>query len=318
MARKVSVNGQYGNAFGIKKVWVCVGYARVSTESELQSTSLQEQIQYLENKIKTDPDMTFAGIYADRGSGRSTNERPEFLRMMEDARAGKFDMIQCKSVSRFGRNLADFTEHVRELRSLGVRVYFEKELLDSSNPRMDFLMNVFEILAQEESNSQGENIRWGNEKRLMQGIPIASRTPYGYRREGHDWFVVEKEAERVKIVFAMFLNGKRKCEIKHELQRRVELDGDDDQWCNDKINRILRNQDYTGDYVAYQFIHLKDPDTGKDHWIRNDGQKPKFLIQDHHEAIISEEDFWKAQKKLGRLGVKKPTEQKKLDQDEKK
>lgn len=317
MESRVSVNGQYGNIVGDKKVWACAGYARVSTETESQSTSLEEQMRYLENKIKSDSDKTFAGIYADRGSGRSTNERPEFLRMMEDARAGKFDMILCKSVSRFGRNLADFTEHIRELRSLGIRVCFEKESLDSSNPRMEFLLNIFEILAQEESNSQSENLRWGYEKRLMQGIPSAHIALYGYRREGNDWFVVEKKAERVRTVYAMFLNGKRICEITHAMLRRSDQDSDE-IWNYNKVMRILRNQDYTGDYVAFQYIRIKDPNTGEMKYLINDGQRPKFIIQDHHEAIISRDDFWKVQKKLGRLGIKKPIEQKKLDQDEKK
>jgi site-specific DNA recombinase len=315
MDRKITVSDQFGNAAGEKKSWICAGYARVSTEYELQSTSFQEQIQYLENKIKSDPDKTFAGVYADRGSGRSTNERPEFLRMMEDARAGKFDMILCKSVSRFGRNLADFTEHMRELRRLGIRVCFEKESLDSSNPRMDFLLNIFEVLAQEESNSQSENLKWAYEKRLIQGNPVTSRASYGYRREEREWVPDGKRADRVKMVFEMFLAGKTCHAIGDEIRRRVQEEGDDDFWDGCKVLHILQNQNYTGDYVAFQTVIYKNPVTGKKASKLNEGERPKFVIQDHHEALVSRDDFWKAQKKLGKNGVKKPTEQKKLHQE---
>lgn len=105
----------------------CGVYVRVSTATELQDGSFQEQQEYYRNLISEDPELELAGIYADKRSGRSTEHRPEFKRMMQDARDGKMDMIFCKSVSRFGRNIADFTEATRELKQLGIRVVFIKD-----------------------------------------------------------------------------------------------------------------------------------------------------------------------------------------------
>lgn len=278
----------------------CGVYVRVSTATELQDGSFQEQQEYYRNLITHDPELELVGIYADKGSGRSTEHRPEFKRMMQDARNGQFDMIFCKSVSRFGRNIADFTEATRELKKMGIRVVFEKEGLDTSDPQTEIILNIFAVLAQEESNSLSTNAKWSNEKRLQNGI-ITVKPTYGYKRgEGHSWVIDEQAAKRVKKAFAMALDGHTYPEITETLNRMEQEDSSGKIWNSGNVKQLLTNPSVTGDYLSGRFVQIKDPETGRKQTVKNDGSKPQYLIKDHHTALVSHEDFDKVQDMIGR------------------
>ena len=278
----------------------CGVYVRVSTASELQDGSFQEQQEYYRNLITQDPELELVGIYADKGSGRSTEHRPEFLRMKQDARDGKLDLIFCKSVSRFGRNIVDFTETARELKNLGVRVIFEKEGLDTSDPQTEIILNIFALLAEEESNSISANATWSIEKNLQNGI-ITVLPSYGYKRgEGYSWVIDEHAAKRVKKAFAMALAGHTYPEITETLNHMEQEDSTGKLWKSTNVKRLLSNLNVTGDYLSHRYIRVTDPKTGKKKTIRNDGSKDQFLIKGHHTALISHEDFDKVQDMIER------------------
>ena len=152
-----------------KKVRVAA-YARVSTEQDEQQNSYEAQVSYYTHFILSNPDWEFIEVYADEGiSGTNTKRRDGFNRMMEDALAVKIDLILTKSISRFSRNTVDTLVATRQLKEHGVEVRFEKEQLSSFDAKSEMMFTVFSSLAQEESRSISENVRWGKQKSMEDG-----------------------------------------------------------------------------------------------------------------------------------------------------
>ena len=145
-------------------------YCRVSTDSEEQLTSYQNQLSYYTEKIMKEPNWTMAGVFADEGiTGTSANKRKEFLRMIRQCRQGKIDMILAKSVSRFARNTVDTLNYTRELRSLGIPVIFEEQNINSIHPESEFLITLHGAFAQAESESTSSRVRWGKRQSMKEG-----------------------------------------------------------------------------------------------------------------------------------------------------
>lgn len=158
-------------------------YCRVSTQAEEQLHSLAAQREFYEKSSSDNSEVEFVGIYADEGiSGTRTRNRTQFLALIQDCRDGKVDRILTKSVSRFGRNTVDTLIFTRELRSLGVDVYFEKENLHSISPEGELLLTLMAALAESESVSMSDNIKWGWQNMLMYGFQPKSRTSTGSLR----------------------------------------------------------------------------------------------------------------------------------------
>ena len=157
-------------------------YARVSVESERMSHSLSAQVSYYSALIQRNPDWKYAGVYADYGiSGTGTARRDEFRKMVEDADAGKIDIILTKSIQRFARNTVDLLETVRHLKSIGVEVRFEKEGISSMSGDGELMLTILASFAQEESRSISDSVKWGIRKRMAEGIPNGRFRVYGYR-----------------------------------------------------------------------------------------------------------------------------------------
>ena len=155
----------------IKKSNRIAAYCRVSSQQDEQLHSLAAQVTYYENLLSRSDDCEFAGIYADTGiSGTRTKNRAQFLQLIEDCRAGKVDGIITKSVSRFGRNTVDTLVFTRELRSLGIDVFFEKENLHSCLPEGELLLTLMAALAESEAVSMSDNIKWGKRRRYEKGL----------------------------------------------------------------------------------------------------------------------------------------------------
>ena len=185
-------------------------YARVSTDLAEQLTSYEAQIRYYTEYIKSRPEWEFVKVYTDEGiSGTSIARRDGFQEMMNDALSGKIDLILTKSVSRFARNTVDSLTCVRELKANGVEIYFEKESIWTFDSKGELLITIMSSLAQEESRSISENVKWGIRKRFQEGKP---RFPYGSLgyRKGADGTpeIVEEEAEIVRYIFSEFLLGR--------------------------------------------------------------------------------------------------------------
>ena len=161
-------------------------YARVSSDSEDQLNSLAVQVDYYTHLIQENPNWEFAGIYTDEGiTGTSTKRREQFNRLMDDCRAGLIDRVLVKSASRFARNTADALSSVRELKSLGVTVAFEKEGFDTETSNGEMLLSIICAVAQEESLSISQNMKWGIHKRMRTGNYITNATPFGYTQINH-------------------------------------------------------------------------------------------------------------------------------------
>lgn len=165
--------------------------------------------------------------------------RNEFQHMMQDCRAGKIDQIYVKSISRFGRNIADVLDSLRELKKLHVRVLFEKEGLDTADQKTELILGIMATIAEEESRSMAGNLNWGRKERLKKGKPYGAVT-YGYReKKDHTWVIYEPEAERVRTAFQMALDRHNYTEIREALQAMEDRDGTGRKWIQSTLQYLL-------------------------------------------------------------------------------
>ena len=226
------------------------GYARVSTDSEEQQTSYEAQVDYYTNYIQSKPDWEFVTVYTDEGiSALNTKHRDGFNEMIQDALDGKIDLIVTKSVSRFARNTVDSLTTVRKLKEKGVEVYFEKEQIFTLDSKGELLITIMSSLAQEESRSISENVTWGQRKRFADGkVSIPYGQFLGYRK-GADGLpeIVPEEAETVRTIYRLFIQGKTTNAIAASLTRNgVPTPGGKEKWQATTIESILTNEKYKG------------------------------------------------------------------------
>lgn len=186
-------------------------YARVSTEQDEQQSSYEAQVDFYTRHIKSNPDWEFVEVFADRGiTGTNTKNRENFNRMIDLALNGGIDIILTKSISRFARNTVDTLQTVRELKAVGVEVRFEKENLHTFDPKCEMMLTIMSSLAQEESRSISENVRWGKQKSMRGGkVSLAYSRFLGYKK-GADGRpeIVEEEAAIIRKIYDLFLSGK--------------------------------------------------------------------------------------------------------------
>jgi len=270
---------------------VCA-YARVSTDNEDQINSYHAQIQEYTKRINDNPQWTFQGMYADEGlSGTSIKKRLQFQKMIEDARSGHIDLILTKSISRFARNTVDSLTIIRELRTLGVDIFFEKENLYSSDPKIDFMLTIFSSIAQEESRNISENVKWGFRKRFKEGVVnINTKRFLGFDKDETGKIIIDEgEAKIVKMIFNMYLAGYSTNEIcKHLLVNNIKNGRGEVKWQPYTINYMLTNEKYCGDVILQKRVTI-DYLTHKT--VINTGQAPQYHISDNHEPIISRDVF---------------------------
>lgn len=183
--------------------------ARVSTDSLKQGESFENQMTTYEALIKSNPEYEFAGVYADQGLSGTSENRPEFQRMLADCRAGKIDLIITKSISRFARNTTIVLDYTRELKQLGIGVYFEENNINTLSAEGELMMTVLASFAQEESRSISENNKWSIGKRFERGEGMINTTRFmGYDKDETGALVInKKEAKIVRRIFEMYLAG---------------------------------------------------------------------------------------------------------------
>lgn len=281
-------------------------YCRVSTDDEEQLTSYEAQKNYYTDKIMTNKEWTMAGIFADEGiTGTSARKRPEFLRMIRQCKQGKIDIILTKSISRFARNTVDCLNYIRALKELGIAVIFEKENINTLEADSEILITMLGAFAQSESESISSNVRWGKRQAMKEGkATIQYRYLYGYRK-GTDGKpeIISEQAEVVRKIYDLFLSGTSIRDIKEYLEQNNirNVDGEV-KWARNAINSILTNEKYCGD-VLLQKTYIDDCINKK--VKKNTGQLPMYLVQNHHEGIISREIFDAAQAELARRSAGK-------------
>ena len=230
-------------------------YCRVSSRSDEQLNSLANQIDFYRSRFENDDTVVFVGIYAEEGlSGTQAKSRPQFIKMIEDCRSGMIDCIWTKSVSRFGRNTVDTLVYTRELRNLGIDVYFEKENIHSQEPAREMLLTLMEAFAESESFNMSENIKWGKHRRYEKGLveSISINNMLGLRQSNGVITVIEEEAEIVRRIFREYLEGYNM----HEIAARLVNDGvrsrtDLPKWSTTVIKHILTNEKFAGDCLLH-------------------------------------------------------------------
>ena len=276
-------------------------YARVSTGSEQQQSSIEAQQDYYIKLIDFRLDWTFAGLYIDDGvSGTRTEHREGFNQMIQDALAGKIDLIVTKSISRFARNTVDSLTTVRQLKEKGVEIYFEKENIWTLDSKGELLITIMSSLAQEESRSISENCTWGQRKRFADGkVTVPFKRFLGYDRGPDGNLVLNKdEAVIIRRIYSMFLQGM----TPHGIAARLTADGikspgGKDKWNAGAVRSILTNEKYKGDALL-QKSYTVDFLTKKKKV--NEGEIPQYYVEGNHEAIISPEVFEMVQQEMER------------------
>ena len=284
-------------------------YARVSRDTERLMHSVSAQVSYYSALIQKNPEWEYAGVYADMGiSGTDTSKRGEFLRMLADCEEGKIDIILTKSISRFARNTVDLLETVRHLKDLGIEVRFEKEHIHSLSEDGELMLTLLASFAQEESRSISENVKWGVRKRFQSGeIGAANKHILGYRYDDElrKYVIIPEEAESVRWMFQMYIDGVSLREIAGSMNRagiRTTL-GNDFQEAS--VRQLIFNEVYVGD-IRRQKCYMADPITKTK--VKNCGELPQYYMADCHEAIIDRETYAKVQAEMERrAGLVNPT-----------
>ena len=282
----VHINQRHGQTTTRKKR--VAAYARVSTDNEEQLTSYEAQVSYYTDHIKSNSDWEFTKVYCDEGlSGTSTAKREGFKRMVADALDDKIDLIITKSISRFARNTVDSIQTVRALKDKGVEVYFEKENINTLDSKGELLLTIMSSLAQEESRSISENIRWGKHKRMQDGkVSMPYKRFLGYEK-GSDGKpkIVEREAKIVEQIYELFLKGGTYREIAaHLTANDIPTPSGKTMWHVSTVKSILQNEKYAGNAILQKkytvdFLSKKQQ--------VNQGQLPKYYVENSHPAIIS-------------------------------
>ena len=276
-------------------------YARVSTEQDEQQNSYEAQIEYYSGYIKSKPEWEFVRIYADEGiSGTSYKKRDGFNEMIEDAMNGKIDLILTKSISRFSRNTVDSLSITRKLKNAGVEVYFEKENISSMDAQAELLFTIMSSIAQEESRSISENVRWGKQRSMEAGKFSLAWTHFLGFKKGPDGLpeIVEEEAETVRRIYKMYLDGQSFLSIAEALTKDgIKTPSGKDVWRAETVRSILTNEKYKGD-ARLQKTYTVDFLT-KETRVNN-GERKQWYIHDSHDAIVSPETFELVQKEIER------------------
>jgi DNA invertase Pin-like site-specific DNA recombinase len=283
------------------KVLRVAAYCRVSTTLEEQEGSYEAQVSYYTEKIKNNPNWKNAGIYADDGkSATNTKKRDDFNAMIEDCMAGKIDMVLTKSVSRFARNTVDSLQTIRKLKEKNIAVFFEKENINTLDGTGELLITILSSQAQEESRNLSENTKWGITRRFENGIISINHKKFmGYTKdEDGELIIVPEEAEIVKRIFRMYLEGSSILEITRALEKdKIKTATGKDKWHPGVIEKMLVNEKYMGDALL-QKTYTVDFLTKKR--VKNNGIVPQYYIEDNHEAIIPKELFCKVQEEKAR------------------
>ena len=276
-------------------------YARVSTESEEQATSYDAQIDYYTQYIKAHEDWEFVRVYPDDGiSGLSTKGRSHFNEMVDDALAGKIDLIITKSVSRFARNTVDSLTTIRKLKDVGCEVYFEKENIWTFDGKGELLLTIMSSLAQEESRSISENVTWGQRKRFADGkVSMPYKHFLGYRK-GPDGLpeIVPEQAETVRYIYDLFMSGKTTTAIAKQLTAEgILTPAGKPTWGSRTVESILTNEKYRGDARLQKKFTV---DFLKKKMKVNEGEVPQYYVENSHPAIIDPLLFERVQEEIAR------------------
>ena len=276
-------------------------YCRVSTDHEDQIHSLENQKRYFEEYIQGNPLWQLTKIYADEGiTGTSVQKRQAFQQMIRDAQRGCFKLLLTKEISRFARNTLDSIYYTRLLKQWGVGVIFLRDNINTLDPDAELRLTILSSIAQEESRKTSDRVKWGQKRRMEQGV-VFGRSMLGYDVKDGQLFVNEEGARIVRLIFHLFVTeGKGTHTIAKELQQAgVPTYHGLAQWSNTAVLRALRNEKYCGDLIQKKTY---TPDYLTHQKRKNLGEEPLVILHDHHPPIISRALWQQAQEELKRRG----------------
>lgn len=285
-------------------------YCRVSTDKEQQEHSFETQKEMYTEMIMMKPNWQMAGIYADEGiTGTIAKKRPDFMRMIEDCRKGKIDLIITKSVSRFSRNNLDCLLYVRELKEMGIPIIFEKEGINTLQVSSELLITLFSGLSQAESESISMNVKIGKRQSLKNGnVPFSYKSFLGYSK-GADGKpeIDEEQAVIIRRIFAEYLAGKSLLDIAKGLTAdEIPTARGKTNWSSARVQSILTNEKYKGDALL-QKTYVVDCISKKSK--KNKGELPMYYVENNHPAIIERTVFDRVQEEISRRNSKKKVKQ---------
>lgn len=270
-------------------------YARVSTEHEAQLSALDNQVQYYDDILEKHPNWILYDRYIDEGiTGTSIKKRKNFIRMMKDAHEGKFDLIITREVSRFARNTVDTLQQTRELKRIGVEVYFtEDNIWTFNDDDGELKLTIMATLAQNESKKTSQRVKAGQKISFENGVFYGTGNILGYDKVGKDMIINPEQGDIVKFIFDSYLHGNGTTTIKYDLERKGFLTATGKKtWSAGTITRILQNPFYCGT-IIYRKCYVADYLEQKAR--KNNGEVEQVIIEGRHEPLISKEDFEKVQ-----------------------
>ena len=280
-----------------KALRVCA-YARVSSGKDAMLHSLSAQVSYYNSLIQTHAGWLYCGVFSDEAITGTKSQRDGFQRMLASCRAGEIDLVITKSISRFARNTVTLLETVRELKRLGVDVFFEEQNIHTMSTDGELMLTILASYAQEESLSASENQKWRIRKAFENGELANLRFLFGYNITANGIQVNEKEAAIVREIFTRFNGGESLSAISRDLNGRGCERTFGGTWCADRIRNLLSNEKYTGNALLQKQYRKNHIDKKL---VPNRGELPMYYVAGSHEPIIDQAAFDTAQVRLNEL-----------------
>lgn len=283
-------------------------YARVSSGKDAMLHSLSEQVSYYSDLIQKHRGWLYCGVYADEAITGTKDNRENFQRLLADCKDGKIDLIITKSISRFARNTVTLLETVRELRKLGVDVFFEEQNIHSQSSDGELMLTILASYAQEESLSVSENCKWYWRQRMKDGHMVGLRRMFGYNIEHGVITINPAEAAIVKSIFEQYISGASTVGIARALEASGVPTVSGGRWSDSRVRDMLKNEKYLGNALL-QKKYVADHLTKR--LVRNHGELTKYYVEGTHDAIIDRDTFELAQQRIAentaKCNVQKPT-----------
>ncbi len=270
-------------------------YCRVSSTLAPQLQSLAQQISYLTKMVMHEPWWLLTDIYIDVKSGEAVSNRPQFMRLIGDCKAGLIDLVIAKNISRFSRDAAELLSVIRELRAIGVEVLFEQEMLSTADNSSELMISVIEAIAQADNDSRSKNVRWAIVKRAQDCTSaLYKRRCYGYYTDSDgELRINEEEAAVVRSIFDMYLSGLSLVGIIRALEAEgAKTPTGKDKWSKRTLDQLLSNDKYSGDVTIFKTYTAKEYSPFKAIKRKdNHGEHERYVSLACHPAIISKDDF---------------------------
>lgn len=277
-----------------QKKKVCA-YVRVSTDSLQQEDSLENQTTYFKGFITANPEWEFVGTYSDQGISGYKENRPGFQKMIEDARAGNIDLIVVKSISRFARNTETVLKFTRELKSIGVGIFFELQNINTLSGAGELMLTILAAFAQAESEGASANAKMTYKRKFESGIPAHGlESTFGYKANAQGDIVVDEEkAAVVRQIFDLAEQGIWPSKIKQHLNKNGVPGCAGGDWDDTAVFRVLHNVSYKGDLILQKTYR-----DSRRRQRKNEGQVDQWYIAENHQPIVPPDQWDKVQEIL--------------------